>query len=268
MFVAKKGLKMVFTKKDLLVVLTCIVLLVVVSGSVGKRGRELGKRMICANNIRQLTAGLINYANENGGKMVYGGGFWPVDLPYDTVDVLLDSMGIEVEQPSITKDLSVQDVFYCPANLMQTFERDLYWRYSVSYDNARGRWDGCRVGGYIWLWAASWNTWYSGALPILGTGNKQWVSTIFIDNPEETELITDAIMSQTYNYDSKIYPNGNFGQITTGGISRDSSSHLKSLKEPYGGNIGFVDGHVEWRPFEQMQLRLPTLYRFDPNWWW
>ena len=30
----------------------------------------------------------------------------------------------------------------------------------------------------------------------------------------------------------------------------DKTSHLKNEEEPFGGNIGFLDGHTEWRPFE------------------
>jgi prepilin-type processing-associated H-X9-DG protein len=30
----------------------------------------------------------------------------------------------------------------------------------------------------------------------------------------------------------------------------DSSSHLKSDDEPFGGNVGFLDGHGEWRAFD------------------
>ena len=30
----------------------------------------------------------------------------------------------------------------------------------------------------------------------------------------------------------------------------DKSSHLKNEEEPFGGNIGFLDCHTEWRQFE------------------
>lgn len=108
----------------------------------------------------------------------------------------------------------------------------------------------------------------NGTKPILGTGNKKWVSSIYVDNPSETELVVDALLSQKYNYDPAIYPNGNFGRINIGGaFMNDSSNHIKTMAEPYGGNVGFVDGHVEWRPFEQMQLRYEFFTR-GPLWWW
>jgi prepilin-type processing-associated H-X9-DG protein len=30
----------------------------------------------------------------------------------------------------------------------------------------------------------------------------------------------------------------------------DTSSHLKNDFEPTGGNIAFLDGHNQWRPFD------------------
>jgi prepilin-type processing-associated H-X9-DG protein len=44
----------------------------------------------------------------------------------------------------------------------------------------------------------------------------------------------------------------------------DSTSHLKTDAVPLGGNIGFVDGHVAWRPFDDMGGR----YGGDRLFWW
>ena len=44
------------------------------------------------------------------------------------------------------------------------------------------------------------------------------------------------------------------------------TSHLKRGNVPRGGNIGMLDGHVEWRPFLQM---LPRTDDTDcPCYWW
>ena len=60
-----------------------------------------------------------------------------------------------------------------------------------------------------------------------------------------------------------------FGTITAGGTWSaekipDCSNHVKSDAEPYGGNIGFLDGHVEWRPFQDMEERYDT----NPCFFW
>jgi prepilin-type processing-associated H-X9-DG protein len=49
------------------------------------------------------------------------------------------------------------------------------------------------------------------------------------------------------------YPNGNFGLVAGGTLDQvqlyDRTSHLKNDAEPTGMNIGFLDGHLEWRHF-------------------
>jgi prepilin-type processing-associated H-X9-DG protein len=43
----------------------------------------------------------------------------------------------------------------------------------------------------------------------------------------------------------------------------DVTNHVGRDKAK-GGNIGFVDGHVEWRKFEDMQVRIVP----GPHHWW
>jgi len=37
---------------------------------------------------------------------------------------------------------------------------------------------------------------------------------------------------------------------------------------PVGGNILFVDGHLEWRKFEKMEIRHSPLPYIPPFHWW
>jgi len=245
-----------FNRLDLLIVVICILLLFLVVGSVGKKGRENAKRMVCADNISQHLQGLTVFAGENEGRLpVMHGGYWPWDVDYSTTNVLLDSMGVDVQKPSAGQDIPVQDVFYCPSNIPQKKGRDLYWSYGV---NPIGE-TGYRVMGYFILWPAPWNS--SG------------VKTIYVDNPADTELVIDIVMSDARPnvWPSDDYPNGNFARILCGGMPTmggfsDSSSHLITDREPAGGNIGFVDGHVEWRPFSQMERRWDPIG--CPIAWW
>jgi hypothetical protein len=49
-----------------------------------------------------------------------------------------------------------------------------------------------------------------------------------------------------------------------GGFWKDHlSAHLKGSK-PAGGNLGFKDGHVEWRPFSQVTCHTTG----TPGFWW
>jgi len=257
--------KKTFSRKDFFVLIICLLFLMVVCGSVGKIGRENAKRMVCASNINQLFQGLMIFAGEHDGRLSIDGGYWPCDVTYDTTNVLLNCMGVDVQKPSVDEDIPVQDVFYCPSNIPQKKGRDLYWSFAVS----PGQGTGFRIMGYFCLWAAPWNSY--GTLPVEGSGNKKYVRTIYVDNPDETELVIDIVMSDVSNWPQDEYPDGNFARILCGGMPYiggiyDSSSHLINEKEPAGGNIGFVDGHVAWRPFSQMEMRW-TPY-FCPIAWW
>ena len=242
-----------FRKTDCVFLIFCIISAIFITGAVGKRGQELNKRLICASNVRQLAEGLINAANDNSGIFPVNGGYWPWDVSKTVTQKIFDSIGTGGEK---------QDLFYCPANLPHKLNRNINWNYG-----------GYRIVSYLFVLNASWNN--NGSLPILGTGNKQWATTMYVDKPSETELVVDAILSQVRGIDPILFPNGNFGTIMIGGNPSggiaDMSNHFKTPAQPYGGNIGFVDGHVEWRPFEKMQLRHITYgndVNGDPHWWW
>jgi prepilin-type processing-associated H-X9-DG protein len=186
-------------------------------------------------------------------------------------------MGVEIEQPT---NVPVQDVFYCPSNIPQRRFRDANWNFSTLI----------RVCGYAFVWKAPWNAVNNvpGTLPILGLGtdymtpdpSKKWVDRTDMPQASDAELIVEATLSQRSGspasaYDPAKYPKGNFATITCGGNpaqgTPDSTSHLVNDAKPAGGNIGFVDGHVEWRPFSEMKLRHITPSNNPsgcPRWWW
>lgn len=105
--------------------------------------------------------------------------------------------------------------------------------------------------------------------------SKKYVDRTDMPQASEAELIVDATLSQYGNYDRVKYPLGNFAEVTAGGMpgsgSPDSSNHLISDAKAAGGNIGFADNHLEWRPFNDMRLRHITSGNNasgDPHWWW
>jgi prepilin-type processing-associated H-X9-DG protein len=63
----------------------------------------------------------------------------------------------------------------------------------------------------------------------------------------ETEIMVDAIISQGY-------PTPNYGLVAGGYAYPHQSSHWYG-KNPDGGNILFLDGHVAFRPLKQMVKR-------------
>lgn len=61
-----------YTKKELAVVLGCMVLAVVSLGAIGSGGRERAKRVVCLSNLGKLTVAWVQFANDNDGKLVNG----------------------------------------------------------------------------------------------------------------------------------------------------------------------------------------------------
>ena len=116
----------------------------------------------------------------------------------------------------------------------------------------------------------------SGRPPILGPGNKKWLRTPNIKNAADAELVTDATLSDKVTFHPPEYPYGNFAQVLAGGAEAqyikypDTSSHLKSEKEPTGANIGFADCHVDWRNFKEGDtLIMKERYGItSPVFWW
>ncbi len=266
-------MKSTCSKRDFFVLTGCILFAVANICSVGKMGRENAKRIICASNIKQILDGLTKNAQDNSGKLPSYEGGWLWDLPRTTITNMMNSMGINTELSCETQqewiqrggDMPAPDVFYCPSDIPHKKARQKFW----DYHHVSGGFSSYRVLGYFFLFNNS--TGNRSKLPLPpGAEPWNWVSSISVTNPDKTELLTDITMSDIDAYVSSDYPNGNFAKIITGSAQGaytgclDSTSHLKTEKEPYGGNIGFVDGHVEWRPFEKMIRR----YKSGPVFWW
>jgi prepilin-type processing-associated H-X9-DG protein len=82
------------------------------------------------------------------------------------------------------------------------------------------------------------------------------------------ELIADVTVSNGRERSS------DFTKATGGCLDRwgvyDRTNHLRRGARPAGGNVLFVDGHVQWRRFEEMERRWSWLGQDYPNpsFWW
>ena len=74
--------------------------------------------------------------------------------------------------------------------------------------------------------------------------------------PTDRVLIADATISLLAQHTEALKYSGGYNYIDIqGGYAKHHlSAHLKG-NVPSGGNLGFVDGHVEWRKFEVMTVR-------------
>ena len=252
-----------FTLIELLVVIAIIALLLAILMPALSKVRETANRSACSSNIRQHLLGLVMYADENESKLPSGAGFWLWDMDRDIARQLMRNIGLKPTKRD--EDTPVQDVFYCPSNLTHKRSRERCWDYHHP-DGSRASY---RITGYFWL-LDTLNTQGVSVKPeIQGNGNKKWVRTTNMERAAEAELVTDVTLSDP-TFPTNQYPDGNFAQIISGSGQGqytgyyDTTSHLRSDKQGAGGNMGFVDGHVSWRHFNEMEKR----YLTTPTHWW
>jgi len=233
-----------FTLIELLVVVCLLAVLVIVQWPALAKATHQTTRAQCAANLRQVTMAFHIYATENGGKLpVATAGFWAWDIPWDIATTL-------------GKYGAPRNTLYCPANPGQNL--DPLWNYvSNSY----------RVIDY--------------ALTLVGGGSISATNQNATLTPQtipygpavyppplasQRVLLADATVSQPGQDNEANRASYNYSSIASGFFLRMRTSHLERFL-PTGGNLGMVDGHVEWRVFSQMHVRTPS-GAGTPVFWW
>jgi hypothetical protein len=209
-----------FTRMELVATIIAVVVLGVIGYVSAVELGEQGRRATCRKNLRQIGQALQMYAQTNNLMLPdctmrqYSAAGWPWDLNTNVV-------------AELEKNGAGRKVLYCPSNpdMNDTRHFDFF-----SYNGGR-----TRVLGYSFYL----------------NGNRQvpgelWNTTIQGDarrTPAKSELVTDATGAINSDYANLM------------GRWPGRSNHLVPFTShsPAGGNIEFLDEHVEWRPFKKMQ---------------
>lgn len=245
-----------FTLIELLVVIGVIAVLVALQVPVLAAGKGRSRIAICASHVRQLALSCQIYANENSDRLpiLSGSAAWAWDLPSGAANALLN-YGAQT------------NTFYCPGTAPR-FTDTQNWAGPGFTLWSFGAGSGFHIVGYSFA--------FSGPASRLATTNQNTtiqpeavanfpspgMSTIY--RASERVLVADAILSAGSALPGYAHPENNYISIQGGFAYPHVSPHLKG-NVPAGGNVGFKDGHVDWRDF---RLATPRTGANAPYFWW
>jgi prepilin-type processing-associated H-X9-DG protein len=227
------------------------------------KAKDRAIRTKCMSNVRQLDIGIIMYAGENRDNLPPAStmaGFWLWDIQTAVCSEL------------VANGMSQGDL-YCPGFPDQS----ALWNYTsgyrvIGYAMTFPGMDGLTVTSGV-DWPAT-NINYKIIPQAINFGPTTFPPPAVTDRP----LVSDATISAkgqdnpSLEYSSSYYYIGivgGYGNQTPGqGFHR--SPHLQG-RFPSGGNVGMLDGHVQWRRFRDMLPRTDPnggSVGTEPEYWW
>jgi prepilin-type processing-associated H-X9-DG protein len=162
-----------------------------------------------------------------------------------------------------------REMFYCPS---YTHETDGQWDFcGTPGSNANNfaiigyYWLGKRPGYYAGPGVFTDNTLTN--MPFRDPLTDRWIEKVTDKSdksmPADLVMMSDITLSRDNNIEWK---NGNFVTAFGGYHSGHGTTHRQGDK-PLGGNLLFLDGHVEWRGFDAMKSRILSETRNLPHFW-
>ena len=242
----KQGAAGAFTLIELLVVIAIIAILAAMLLPALAKAKERARRTTCLNNQKQLLISFLAYAYDNNDKFPRGSqSYWIWDLNVPAADAMMSA------------NMTFQKSCYCPGTSSRFTDQDNLnlWNYGLG--------GGYRVLGYALTLDNTAALLKTNSNPSVHPQAVQFGPMLVQPGPiTERALIADATISMPDQRDEKkrYDPTYNYTEISTGSYSPGGvrknhlTAHLKG-KYPSGGNIGMLDGHVEWRKFELMRVR-------------
>jgi hypothetical protein len=233
-----------FTLSSLLSIIVVAALLAMLMPPALRRFNVKTEQIRCAANLRQLGQAALLYAQADRFERFpnYSGGSWPWDIAAAAANGLQEQG-------------AARENFYCPA--YQEMNNDFHWKWSVSED---GRF-GFRLVGYAFAFQFAPRVRLTNTTDSLHPRPYRIGTTEYQPKASDRVLIADATLSNGSNENDR--SKNNYTRIVGGSTISHRSPHLQGAM-PSGGNLFFLDGHTEWRPFHRMHIRTDG----NPSFWW
>lgn len=152
--------------------------------------------------------------------------------------------------------------FYCPE--FAKMNCDYLWDFNTNYS----------ITGYFWMMDSATgriDPTTNARIKLKGDDGKMLVKKSSCSRPSDTELATDIVISNIWIRNAT-FPNGDFARVD-GSWYKDKGEYYRTNHLPNGisnraegSNVGFVDGHISWRKFDDMKARY--LFGGGAEHWW